>query len=125
MKVYREINAKEIKAKKQLYRDKPIKYYHNNSKRRSYGYFIEKSLENNDSLSVRNKYIGVKGFLWNNANIENIVTYFIIEFKKENSVTNEHKRFKNIEQYFQFLLSTNENFENFKHCMKDIKKDNL
>jgi len=52
-----------------------IKYFQENDKKRNYGYFIEKSLYNNDCLTVKRKYISNKGWFYNTIKIDSIVSF--------------------------------------------------
>lgn len=52
-----------------------IKYYSEGDTNRVYGYFIEKSNDDLNKMTVRHKYIKSKGFFMNEVVIENIISY--------------------------------------------------
>lgn len=101
--------------------EKKINYYLNDEHNREYGYFIEKNLFNNNSLTVKYKYIKNKGWLWNDVAVDNIVSFYFIESNNNKNVEyhNSHE-IKTVEQYF-FELKKNDNFNDYNKCLQEIK----
>jgi len=52
-----------------------IKYYSEGDTNRVYGYFIEKSSNDLNKMTVRHKYIKNKGYFVNDVVVENIISY--------------------------------------------------
>jgi len=66
--------------------NKNIIYYSEDSTNRVYGYFIEKSKNDLNKMTVRHKYIKSSGFFCNEVVIENLVSYKLAKCDSEDRV---------------------------------------
>lgn len=100
-----------------------INYYVNGNHGRDYGYFIEKNLYNNNSLTVKHKYIKSNGYLWNDVVIDDVICYYFIE-----DVNNKKTEYENnychlsLNEYFCQLKNKFDIFPQFNDCLKEMKK---
>lgn len=64
--------------------DKPIKYYLSTDRNREYGYFIEKSMDDLNKLTVKHKYVKSKGYFMDEVVIENIISFKVSHVLHDN-----------------------------------------